>query len=128
MKCSRWATPISRQKCLGKMEKSPRGGRTVLFVSHNMATIGAFCSRAITLKQGRLFRDGPPAEVAEEYLRDTSSPVQSQQDLTQHPNRRTSEAFFTGFCMRNQDGAEANSFAMGEKIVFELELDARSGC
>lgn len=43
-----------QRKCLGKMEDVARGGRTVLFVSHNMSTIEALCDSGILLDQGRV--------------------------------------------------------------------------
>src|SRR6202045_1833456 len=41
-----------QKKCLGKMDEVSRGGRTVLFVSHNMAAIENLCSRGVVLHQG----------------------------------------------------------------------------
>src|SRR5438046_61571 len=42
-----------QKKCLGKMEDVSRQGRTVLFISHNMAAIASLCSRALVLDAGR---------------------------------------------------------------------------
>jgi lipopolysaccharide transport system ATP-binding protein len=47
-----------QKKCLGKMGEVSRGGRTVLFVSHNMAAIENLCSRGVVLHQGALCFDG----------------------------------------------------------------------
>ena len=47
-----------QKKCLGKMHDVSRGGRTVLFVSHNMAAVQALCQRAIWLDGGRVAADG----------------------------------------------------------------------
>src|SRR5437879_3666383 len=58
-----------QKKCLGKMQSVASGeGRTVLFVSHNMPTVRALCTRAVSLKQGRVVEDGPVASVVESYL------------------------------------------------------------
>ena len=47
-------------KCLGRMkEVSGSAGRTVLFVSHNLAAVSALCSRVVLLNKGRLIADGP---------------------------------------------------------------------
>lgn len=46
-----------QRKCLAKMKDVSRGGRTVLFVSHNMAAVQSLCTRAIVLKNGSLLRD-----------------------------------------------------------------------
>ena len=47
-----------QKKCLGKMQNVASGGRTVLFVSHNMAALSRLCSRALLLEHGRLRADG----------------------------------------------------------------------
>src|SRR5438067_1220861 len=43
-----------QKKCLGKMDEVARGGRTVLFVSHNMAAVTALCGRAVLLRHGHV--------------------------------------------------------------------------
>ncbi len=50
-----------QKKCLGKMQDVGRAGRTVMFISHNMAAVSALCTRAIVLEAGRacLRRGGP---------------------------------------------------------------------
>ncbi len=62
-----------QKKCLGKMGDVARQGRTVLFVSHNMASIIALCQRAIHLDAGTLVADGPTREIVRSYLESTSS-------------------------------------------------------
>ena len=58
-----------QRKCLGKMGDVARGGRTVLFVSHNMAAIQALCDRSILIYRGSLAMNGTTPEVVQEYLR-----------------------------------------------------------
>src|SRR6516162_9588755 len=57
-----------QRKCLGKMEDVVKEGRTVLFVSHNMAAITNLCHRAILLSNGMLSKEGAPSHVIEYYL------------------------------------------------------------
>ena len=58
-----------QKKAIGKMKDiSKKGGRTVLFVSHNMSSIKALCNRAVLLENGRLTKDGLPEEVVNYYL------------------------------------------------------------
>ncbi len=57
-----------QQRCLGKMAAVAKGGRTVLFVSHNLGAVGSLCPRAILLDEGGLKQDGPSREVIEGYL------------------------------------------------------------
>jgi lipopolysaccharide transport system ATP-binding protein len=57
-----------QKKCLGKMQDVARGGRTVLFVSHNMGTVTSLCSRALWMAAGRVHRTGAVREVVNDYL------------------------------------------------------------
>ncbi|MGB6822334.1 MAG: ABC transporter ATP-binding protein [Candidatus Acidiferrales bacterium] len=57
-----------QKKCLGKMQEVSRGGRTILFVSHNMAAVKALCSRALLMRDGTVAASGKVADVADEYL------------------------------------------------------------
>lgn len=58
-----------QKKCLGKMEEVAGEGRTVLFVSHNLAAVEALCARAIWLDGGVVVANGGAHEVVSEYLR-----------------------------------------------------------
>ncbi|MDX1687330.1 MAG: ABC transporter ATP-binding protein [Candidatus Promineifilaceae bacterium] len=57
-----------QKKCLGKMDSITNEGRTVLFVSHNMAMIKKLCSRAVLLDEGEVREIGPTDAVVERYL------------------------------------------------------------
>jgi len=57
-----------QKRCLTKMEECSSGGRTVLFVSHNMATINRLCQRTFLLQRGRIIADGPTAQVTRSYM------------------------------------------------------------
>ena len=56
-----------QKKCLGKMKDVACEGRTVLFVSHNMASIKSLCTKALWLDHGRLVDIGDLEKVTEEY-------------------------------------------------------------
>lgn len=62
-----------QKKCLGKMEDVGKQGRTVLVISHNMASILNICQRAILLNKGKLVVNGRAADVIHEYLAITRS-------------------------------------------------------
>jgi lipopolysaccharide transport system ATP-binding protein len=58
-----------QKKCLGKMQEvSGRDGRTVLFVSHNMAAVKELCTRALLVESGRVLLDGSSDDVVGRYL------------------------------------------------------------
>jgi lipopolysaccharide transport system ATP-binding protein len=59
-----------QKKCLGKMEEVGREGRTVLFVSHNMASLSKLCTRGIVLESGHVKTDSPVGDAIKLYLAD----------------------------------------------------------
>lgn len=59
-----------QKKCLGKMQEVSRGGRTVLFVSHNMAAVRTLCEKAILLEKGTISHSGDVDEVIDTYLKE----------------------------------------------------------
>jgi lipopolysaccharide transport system ATP-binding protein len=60
-----------RKKCIGKMGDVAKEGRTILFVSHNIAAVESLCSRGLILSQGRLVLDGPVHEATNKYSRES---------------------------------------------------------
>lgn len=62
-----------QKKCLGKMEEIGRGGRTVLFVSHNVQAVRKLCSHAVLLESGRATAFGPVEEVTDLYFQKTNA-------------------------------------------------------
>ena len=66
-----------QKKCLGKMgDVASQEGRTVLFVSHNMSSIERLCSKIIWLGDGKILRQGLPANIINQYL-NSSSPIEN---------------------------------------------------
>ena len=57
-----------QKKCMGKMDDVGKEGRTVIFVSHSMATISRLCSRTLLLNKGELVADGDTDDVIRKYL------------------------------------------------------------
>lgn len=57
-----------QRRCLDKIQDIGRSGRTVIFVSHDMAAITRICPRAVLLEGGHVIADGPAAQVVAAYL------------------------------------------------------------
>jgi lipopolysaccharide transport system ATP-binding protein len=57
-----------QRKCLGKMSDVAHLGRTIIFVSHNIAAVTRLCPRCILVDGGRILKDGPTPEVMDMYL------------------------------------------------------------
>jgi len=62
-----------QKKCLGKMKDVSGQGRTVIFVSHNMASMNQLCNRGIMLQNGALFAEGKMAEITPLYLNNSNT-------------------------------------------------------
>ena len=58
-----------QKKCIGKMKDVAGKGRTVIFVSHNMASIAKLCERSILIDKGRIIKDGKTSDVIDYYTR-----------------------------------------------------------
>jgi lipopolysaccharide transport system ATP-binding protein len=66
-------------KCIGKMSETAKAGRTVVFVSHNMAAITQLCEKAVWLDGGKIRMIDAPDEVVKAYLSDGNSQIVERQ-------------------------------------------------
>lgn len=71
-----------QKKCLGRMRDISTEGRTVLFVSHNMAAIRSLCHRGILLANGQKAFEGPAGECVDRYLAEVTQHASNEVDLT----------------------------------------------
>jgi lipopolysaccharide transport system ATP-binding protein len=113
---------VFQKKCLGKMRDFVgRSGRTVLFVSHNMAAIESLCDRALLFEGGRLVDDGPPQRVIRSYLSGVDSRVYDS-DLSQieRPADFGEEVRFTHIRFSDDSGRMLRSIQLGEEFNVEF--------
>jgi lipopolysaccharide transport system ATP-binding protein len=57
-----------QQRCLGRVGEIAQSGRTILFVSHNLASVSALCTRALLVDRGHVIRDGAVDSVVAHYI------------------------------------------------------------
>ena len=67
-----------QKKCLGKMSDVAAHGRTVVFVSHNLAAVQRLCQRTLWLRGGNVVDDGPTAQVVSRYLQVANASVMTR--------------------------------------------------
>lgn len=111
-----------QKKCLGKMEDVSKKGRTVLFVSHNMAAINQLCGRAILLDQGRISASGDISEVIGEYLSCKNTDAPSCDLIDYKPRKGTREVLFATAVICNSDKKPCREFSIGDDICFQFRL------
>lgn len=58
-----------QRKCMARMGEVTKGGRTVLFVSHNLTAVQSLCDRVILMSNGQVAADGPTSTILSHYLR-----------------------------------------------------------
>lgn len=115
-----------QKKCLGKMGDVAKTGRTVLFVSHNMAAISALCSRAFLLEGGRLVDQGDVQEVIGRYMESTL--YASQTPLRERSDRQGSGRMrFTGITFLNGGNKPAEAAVAGQPLTALLDYEAADG-
>jgi lipopolysaccharide transport system ATP-binding protein len=112
-----------QQKCLGKMDDvSKKEGRTVLFVSHNMASIKTLCTRVISMRNGMLDFSGTPEETISRYLTSNFDEV-LEHDLEAIPNRRgTTRVIFSSFHLENPAGDTVKTVLTGEDVTLVFRI------
>ncbi|HWR13921.1 MAG TPA: ABC transporter ATP-binding protein [Terriglobales bacterium] len=112
-----------QKKCLGKMRDVSASGRTVLFVSHNMAAIEGLCSRCLFISEGKLIGDGPPHEIVTRYLAAEAVPENAARELIKHPGRRGGmKPYLRNVSIQSQNGLPASAIRMGEGLSLFVEF------
>ena len=124
-----------QQKCLDMMKrKAEEGGRTVLYVSHNMNTIRKLCNRCIVLDEGLIIFDGEPEEAIRIYMdsrRNDDTFVDFRESVYPswlvHPKIKLEEASFLdceGAGHEVRGLRETNRFETGERMCLRLQWKA----
>ena len=108
-----------QKKCLGKMKDVAGEGRTVLFVSHNMAAVRNLCSRGLLLAGGRVAVDGPVAEALDRYLT-VDRGASAGGGLPPGPRTGTGAVRLTGLRLEDDAGRELPAAVCGEPVTFCL--------
>jgi len=119
-----------QKKCLGKMGQVAREGRTVLFVSHNMAAVESLCPRSLLVHHGRLEMSGETRSVVERYLETIETdartiPLKERTDRT-----GTGAVRLTDFFLEDGEGRRAEVVQSGRPatLVFTYERDRGVRC
>ena len=112
-----------QKKCIGKMGEVASEGRTVLFVSHNMPSVEALCTRVILIQNGQLLKDDKPSIVISHYLSQGVVTEQAEAELSHHSYRTESrEPALQRVWLTNDSGERTNSICMGDSLTISFEF------
>ncbi len=114
-----------QHKCLGKMQDVGRGGRTVLFISHNMAAVSALCTRAIVLDGGRPVFDGPTPDAIRHYLTHNLDAGAAAWDLDRLPRDADDLGRAARLTRAAAVMARPEGFAFGEALRFHVSVSSK---
>jgi len=124
-----------QKKCLGKMNQVHQSGRTVLFVSHNMATIENLCTTTIVLNEGQIAFMGSSKEAVQFYLEGIVDrgplvegvPTANRWANPEHRKHRSTEdvVSYTRIEFKNLQGKTIPYVLPGEPLVIRLHYSAR---
>lgn len=116
-----------QKKCLDTMSELHSSGRTVLFVSHNMAAVENLCQRAIWIDNGRIRLDGPTSEVIKAYMT-TFATAQRGGASLEHVESRigSGDARFTGVEFLDACGRPVNFVRSGDHITIRIHFRVRT--
>jgi lipopolysaccharide transport system ATP-binding protein len=120
-----------QKKCLGKMRAVAGEGRTVLFVSHNMAAIANLCGRCILLDEGQIRSVGFSKDVINHYLCDSQQDgiqkVPGEYDLTNRRNPYLQDKLvIRKVQLLNSRGKPQDTFLMGQEMTIVVDVEGMS--
>lgn len=112
-----------QKKCLGMMDEVAKGGRTVLFVSHNMAAITRLCPRVILLDEGGVLQDGPTQPVINAYLKSNlgTTAVREWPDVEKAPGNDVVRLLAVR--VRTEEGQISYAIDIRRPVGIEIEYE-----
>jgi homopolymeric O-antigen transport system ATP-binding protein len=114
-----------QKKCLNTMQELRTSGRTVLFVSHNMAAVENLCTRGIWIDGGRVRQDGPTREIIDAYMGTFAGARETMADLRSVQNRRGSgEIRYTGIEFLTSSGEQMLVVRSGDSLIVRFHYHA----
>lgn len=113
-----------QKKCLGKMKEVATGGRTVLFVSHNLAAIRNLSDRVIILEEGRIYGGGQTEKTIDQYLKlvGEGNDGSSQVDFEIKP---ALPAQFLQIAIKDKNNKANDKIRYQDKFEVELAIEVR---
>ena len=114
-----------QKKCLGKMQEISGDGKTILFVSHNMAAIQNLCNKGMVLKNGKMDLNVSDAQTAiKHYMRESATLGRSR--LNSRADREGEGLIrFEHIALFDSGGQELNGVHSGQEVNFRIETQLK---
>ena len=114
-----------QRKCLGKMSAVARGGRTVLFVSHNMAAVQNLCTVAMVLMNGQVIYRGESRDAIAFYINKSNqdSQINEQRELIARNRVAWAAPYIVDARTFAADGTPCSTFDLGSDLGIEMTIE-----
>ena len=114
-----------QKKCLGKMREVAGGGRTVLFVSHNMAAVQNLCTRCLLLQGGTVAFDGDTHEAVERYnaAAGAADGEHAGGDVSAAPRATGHRPILRSVRVLDDRGRPVSAVAAGRPATLQIDFD-----
>ncbi len=113
-------------KCMSKMAATVADGRTIFFVSHNLAAVQSLCPRGLLVRQGRIAVDGTVEEAVQEYLAYLSAG--SATAFTENRERSgNGKVRLTSARVLTESNEPTSNLVAGDTAVFEFTYENPTG-
>ena len=120
---------IFRLKCIEKMKQFRREGKTILFVSHSLFTVKAFCTKGLWINEGKMMDYGDLGPVVlkyEDYLKKEKAKLTEQTpNEEQLPQEKKDILQVSKFAMLNSGGEKTTEFKHGEEIKIKFDYEVK---
>ena len=114
-----------QKKCLGKMEDVTGEGRTVLFVSHNLAAVSQLCEKGVLLRNGVLADIGEVEQIIHSYISYNRSQVAAGELINLNLRKGNGYYRVRQVKLLNAQYKPISIARTGSEVVFEINLDKR---
>lgn len=123
-------------KCLERIDDFRRRKKTILFVSHDLPTVGKICDRVVWLKEGKILAIGEPKRVIDSYLQDVAEKqeedferrrqeIEREQELREEKRENRwgkREIEIKKVRLKNLEGKEKHVFSPEEGMIIEMDV------
>ena len=114
-----------QKKCLGKMEEVGKEGRTVIFVSHNMAAVSNLCSKGLVLVEGKRELYSSIDRAVLFYTDNTLKNIILKSLKTRLDRKGSGKAKFIDVSLCNAQKEIINNAFSGQKLMLKIEIDSK---
>ena len=114
---------VFQKRCLGKMNEVAKGGRTVIFVSHNMRAVAQLCDRCIWISEGQVNSRGLANEVVVDYLASVQFQKADGLITEEMHEHATAGLSFSRVTLLDQNANPTTTCYFGEPLRFRAEFE-----